>query len=97
MLGLALHMTKAFDDSGNLRPAIPNTGALQLLWLGHHSSPVHEVLDDVKYPTDANLRRAGMIDVCFAKTVSHKEGRLRGSTDSLSTDTLSSQVDDDGT
>ena len=100
MLGLALHMTKAFDDSRNFQPAIPNTGALQLLWLGHHSAPVHEALDDVKYPTDANLRRAGMIDVCFAKTVSDEEGRLKGSTDSLSrnsTDTLSSQVDDDET
>ena len=78
-------MTRAFNASDGTQAAIPNTGTLQLLWLGHHSAPVFEVLQDVEHPTDANLRRAGMIDVCFAKT-SDEEDRLstRCSTDSLS-------------
>jgi len=86
MLGLALHMTRAFDTSHRTQAVIPNTGTLQLLWLGHHSAPVFEVLQDVEYPTDANLRRAGMIDVCFAKTTADEEDRLstRCSTNSLS-------------
>ncbi|KAJ8580341.1 hypothetical protein M405DRAFT_61577 [Rhizopogon salebrosus TDB-379] len=85
LLGLALHTTRAFDPSHDSQPAIPNTGVLQLLWLGHHSSPVHEVLEDVTHPMDANLRRAGMIDVCFAKKISDEEDQLsvRSSTGSL--------------
>jgi len=45
------------------------TGALQLLWLGHHSA-----------------RRAAMIDVCFAKTITNEEDQLsmRRSIDRLS-------------
>jgi hypothetical protein len=85
MLGLALHTTRAFDPSHGSQAAIPNTGVLQLLWLGHHSAPVHEILEDVTHPTDANLRRAGVIDVCFAKTISDEEHQLsvRSSTGGL--------------
>ncbi|OJA14380.1 hypothetical protein AZE42_07746 [Rhizopogon vesiculosus] len=75
MLGLALYMTRTSDASHHTQATIPNTGALQLMWLGHHSSPVHEVLEDVKCPTDANLRRAGMIEVCFANTISDEEDK----------------------
>ncbi|OAX34709.1 hypothetical protein K503DRAFT_803379 [Rhizopogon vinicolor AM-OR11-026] len=83
MLGLALYMTRTSDASHHTQATIPNTGALQLMWLGHHSSPVHEVLDDVNRPTETNLRRAGMIDVCFANAISDEEDRLsmRSSTD----------------
>ncbi|KAG2120226.1 hypothetical protein DEU56DRAFT_747020 [Suillus clintonianus] len=85
MLGLALHMTGAFDASHNSQAAIQNTGALQLLWLGHHSPSVHEALEDVEHPTEDNLRRAGMIDVCFARTTSDEEELpTRSSTDSPS-------------
>jgi hypothetical protein len=86
MLGLALHMTRASDGSHGSHAVIPNTGALQFLWLGYHSASVHEALKDVENPTNANLRRAGMIDVCFAKTISDEETWLstRNSTDSLS-------------
>jgi hypothetical protein len=86
MLGLALHMTRAFGASHGSHAVIPNTGALQLLWLGHHSASVHEALKDVENPTNTNLRRAGMIDVCFAKTISDEETWLstRNSTDGLS-------------
>jgi hypothetical protein len=86
MTTLALCMTRAFDASSNIQAIIPNTGALQLLWMGHHSATVNEVLDDVKHPTEDNLRRAGMIDVCFAKTSSDETETevFRCSTDSLS-------------
>jgi len=86
MLGLALNLTRAFGSPYGARAVIPNTGTLQLLWLGCHSSHIHGVLDDVEHPTDANLRRAGMIDVCFMKDVSDEESQLsaRNSTDSLS-------------
>jgi hypothetical protein len=86
MTTLALCMTRAFDASSNIQAIIPNTGALQLLWMGHHSATVNEVLDDVKHPTEDNLRRAGMIDVCFAKTSSDETEteEFRCSTDSLS-------------
>lgn len=85
MTTLALYMTRAFDTSSDIQAIIPNTGALQLLWMGHHSAPVNDVLDDVEHPTEDNLRRAGMIDVCFAKTTSDgtETEELRGSTDSL--------------
>jgi hypothetical protein len=73
MLGLALHMTRAFDASHDSHAVIPSADALQLLWLGHHSAPAREVLEEVEYPTDADLRRAGMRDVCFAKKIC-KEG-----------------------
>ncbi|KAG2121113.1 hypothetical protein DEU56DRAFT_835171 [Suillus clintonianus] len=76
MLGLALHTTRAFDAS--------HDSALQLLWLGHHSPSVHEALEDVEHPTEDNLRRAGMIDVCFARTTSDEEELSISSTDSLS-------------
>ena len=92
MLGLALHMTRAFGASHRSQAAIPNNGALQLMWLGHHSASVHSALEDVKHPTDANLRRAGMIDVCFARTVSDEEDQL---STRHSTDSLCSQVDCD--
>ncbi|KAG1744644.1 uncharacterized protein EDB91DRAFT_1246758 [Suillus paluster] len=86
MLGLALHTTRAFDTSHDNRAIIPDTGALQLLWLGYHSQTVYEALEDVEHPTEANLRRAGMIDVCFAKTTSDEEELLDmgSSTDSPS-------------
>ncbi|KAG2143695.1 hypothetical protein DEU56DRAFT_900243 [Suillus clintonianus] len=77
MMILALSMTRAFDASSDSQAAIPNTGVLQLLWLGRHSAPVNEAMDDVENPTEANLRRAGMIDVRFAKTISD-ESELGG-------------------
>ncbi|KAG1841604.1 hypothetical protein C8R48DRAFT_781315 [Suillus tomentosus] len=87
MLGLALHMIRAFDASHDrqARAAIPNIGVLQLLWLGHRSTSVNEVLEDVQHPTEANLRRAGMIDVCFSHVIPD-EGEVESSTaiDSLS-------------
>ncbi|KAG0699602.1 hypothetical protein DFH29DRAFT_833523, partial [Suillus ampliporus] len=83
MMALALCMTRAFHASNDSQAAISNTGALQLMWLGRHSASVNEVLEDVKHPTEANLRRAGMIDVCFAKTIAD-EDELGGSSDSLS-------------
>ncbi|KAG1809168.1 uncharacterized protein BJ212DRAFT_1380771 [Suillus subaureus] len=73
MLGLALHTTRAFHASRNSQAPIPNAGALQLLWLSYHSAPVHEALQSVEHPTEANLHRAGMIDVCFASTTSDEE------------------------
>lgn len=84
MITSALCMTRAFDVSSDNQVVIPSTGALQLLWLGCHSAPVSEVLDDVVHPTEDNLRRAGMIDVSFAKTISDEMEELRGSTDSPS-------------
>ncbi|KAG1898895.1 uncharacterized protein F5891DRAFT_1236073 [Suillus fuscotomentosus] len=83
MLGLALHMTRAFDPSHDSQAAIPNIGVLQLLWLGHRSTSINEVLEDVQHPTEVNLRRAGMIDVCLTKTILDKE-EFGSSTDSLS-------------
>ncbi|KAG1733541.1 hypothetical protein EDB19DRAFT_2041213 [Suillus lakei] len=85
MLGLALHMTRAFDASQDSQTVILNTGVLQLLWLGHHSASINEVLEDVKHPTEDNLRRAGMIDICLTKTISDEE-ELGSSTHSLSDD-----------
>ncbi|KAG2137893.1 uncharacterized protein EDB93DRAFT_1253547 [Suillus bovinus] len=83
MLGLALHMTRAFDACHDSEAAIPDTGVLQLLWLGHRSASISEVLEDVQHPTEANLRRAGMIDVCLAKTSFEKE-EYGSSSDGLS-------------
>lgn len=83
MLGLALHMTRAFDASHDIQAAIPNIGVLQLLWLGHRSASINQVLEDVQHPTEANLRRAGMIDVCLTKTMSDEE-KLGSPIDSLS-------------
>lgn len=74
MFGLALHMTRSFDASHDSQAAIPNIGVLQLLWLGHRSDSINEALEDVEHPTEANLRRAGMIDVCLTKAMSDKEG-----------------------
>ncbi|KAG2119334.1 hypothetical protein DEU56DRAFT_836709 [Suillus clintonianus] len=75
MLGLALHTTRAFDASHDIEASIQNTGALQLLWLA---------LEDVEHPTEDNLRRAGMIDVCFARTISDEEELpMRSSIDSV--------------
>ncbi|KAG2051123.1 hypothetical protein BDR06DRAFT_959317 [Suillus hirtellus] len=84
MTTLALCMTRAFDASSDNQVVIPSIGALQLLWLGCHSARVNEVLNDVEYPMEDNLRRAGIIDVSFAKTISDEMEELRGSTDSLS-------------
>ncbi|KAG2344926.1 hypothetical protein BDR05DRAFT_989091 [Suillus weaverae] len=56
---------------------ISNAGALQLLWLGRHSASVHEALQDVVDPTEDNLRRAGMVDVCFASTTSDEDLPMR--------------------
>jgi hypothetical protein len=72
MLGLALYTTRAFHASRNNQALVSNIGALQLLWLGSYSASVREALQDVENPTEANLRRAGMIDVCFA-TISDEE------------------------
>ncbi|KAG1853197.1 hypothetical protein DFJ58DRAFT_745974 [Suillus subalutaceus] len=84
MITLALHMTRAFDAPSDSQVVIANTGALQLLWLGCHSAPVNEVLDDVEHPMEDDLRRVGMIDICFAKSISDETEELRGPTDSLS-------------
>ncbi|KAG2110035.1 hypothetical protein BD769DRAFT_1365273 [Suillus cothurnatus] len=73
MLGLALHTTGAFHASRNSQAPISNIGALELLWLGYHSAPVYEALQNVERPTEASLRRAGMIDVCFASITSGEE------------------------
>ncbi|KAG2137886.1 uncharacterized protein EDB93DRAFT_1106508 [Suillus bovinus] len=73
MLGLALHITRAFDGSHDTQAAIPDIGVLQLLWLGHRSASINEALEDVRHPTEANLRRAGMIDVRLTKTISDEE------------------------
>ncbi|KAG2125724.1 hypothetical protein DEU56DRAFT_961190 [Suillus clintonianus] len=83
MMALAIFMTRALNASSNSQAVIPNTGVLQLLWLGQHSASVNEVLEDVEHPTEASLRRAGMINVCFAKTISAEE-KLESSFDSLS-------------
>ncbi|KAG2105487.1 uncharacterized protein F5147DRAFT_241761 [Suillus discolor] len=87
MLGLALRMTRAFKTSHDSQAVIPNIGVLQLLWLGHRSASINEVLEDVQHPTEANLRRAGMIDVCFSNTMPD-EGEFGSSTasDSLYVD-----------
>ncbi|KAG1808620.1 uncharacterized protein BJ212DRAFT_1484881 [Suillus subaureus] len=79
MLGLALHMTRAFDASHDSQAAIQNIGVLQLLWLGHRSASINEVMEDVQHPTEANLQRAGMVDVCLSKIISD-EGELESST-----------------
>jgi hypothetical protein len=67
MLGLALHMTGAFDRSRGSRAAVPKAGTLQLLWLGHHSARVHAAMGGVTHPTDANLRYAGLTEVCLRR------------------------------
>ncbi|KAG2344907.1 hypothetical protein BDR05DRAFT_961313 [Suillus weaverae] len=84
MVILSLCMTRGFDASSDNQAAIHDTGALQLMWLGRRSAPISEVLDDVEHPTEANLRRAGMIDVCFANKISDETEELGGSTDSVS-------------
>ncbi|KAG1831158.1 hypothetical protein DFJ58DRAFT_848311 [Suillus subalutaceus] len=87
MLGLALHTTRAFHASRDSQAPISNAGALQLLWLGYHSPSVQEALQNVEHPTEANLRRAGMIDVCFASTTSGEaELSMRSLIDSQAVD-----------
>ncbi|KAG1840616.1 hypothetical protein F4604DRAFT_1831994 [Suillus subluteus] len=87
MLGLALYTTRAFHASRNTQAPISNAGALQLLWLGYHSASVQEALQNVEHPTEANLRRAGMIDVCFASTTSGEaELSMRSLIDSQAVD-----------
>jgi hypothetical protein len=73
MLGLALHTTRAFHTSHNSQASISDIGVLQILWLGYHSASIHDALQTVEHPTEASLRRAGMIDVCFASTTSREE------------------------
>ncbi|KAG2359326.1 hypothetical protein BDR07DRAFT_1378752 [Suillus spraguei] len=90
MMALALSMTRAGNISSNSQVAIKSTGALQLLWLGHHSASVNEVLEDVEHPTEANLRRAGMINIRFAKTKISDQEELESFTDRPP---LSDQVD----
>ncbi|KAG2127695.1 hypothetical protein DEU56DRAFT_958507 [Suillus clintonianus] len=85
MLGLALRMTRAFDASHSSQAAIPNIGILQLLWLGHRSASINEVLEDVEHPTEANLRRAGMVDVCFSNTIPGEQ-EFGSSIDSLTSE-----------
>jgi hypothetical protein len=88
MLGLALYSTRAFHASCNNQALVPNIGALQLLWLGSYSTSVREALQDVGNPTETNLRRAGMIDVCFA-TISDEEELPMGTlVDGLSVQTV---------
>ncbi|KAG1810401.1 uncharacterized protein HD556DRAFT_1522696 [Suillus plorans] len=86
MLGLVLHMTRAFHASHDSQAVIPNIGVLQLLWLGHRSASINEVLEDVQHPTEANLRRAGMIDVCFSNIMPNGEFGSSTASDSLSCD-----------
>ncbi|KAG2078569.1 hypothetical protein BDR04DRAFT_1226524 [Suillus decipiens] len=90
MMVLALSMTRAGNISSNGQVAVESTGALQLLWLGHYSASVNEVLEDVEHPTEANLRRAGMIDICFVKTKTSDQEELESFTDGPP---LSGQVD----
>ncbi|KAG2127697.1 hypothetical protein DEU56DRAFT_982687 [Suillus clintonianus] len=85
MLGLALYTTRAFDASHDRQAVIPDIGPLQLMWLGHRSASINEALEDVEHPTEANLRRAGMVDVCFAKTISGEQ-EFGSSTDSLTSE-----------
>ncbi|KAG1898901.1 uncharacterized protein F5891DRAFT_1279268 [Suillus fuscotomentosus] len=91
MLGLALHMTRAFDASHDrqVRAAITNIGVLQLLWLSRRSTSINEVLEEVQHPTEANLRRAGMIDVCFSHIIPDK-GEVESS---IVTESLTRDVD----
>ncbi|KAG2145422.1 uncharacterized protein EDB93DRAFT_1104674 [Suillus bovinus] len=89
MLGLALHMTRAFDASHDSQAAIPDIGVLQLLWLGHRSVSINQALQYVQHPTEAILRRAGMTDICLAKKLSNEEEF--GS--SIASDSLSCGVD----
>ncbi|KAG1809140.1 uncharacterized protein BJ212DRAFT_1484643 [Suillus subaureus] len=86
MLGLALHTTREFHPSRNSHAPISNIGALQLLWLGYHSPSVHEALQNVEHPTEANLRRAGMIKICFASTTSDEELSMRSLIDGQAVD-----------
>jgi len=84
MLGLALHTTRAFHSaSPNNQAPVSNTGALQLLWLGYNSTSVHKALQDVEDPTEANLRRAGMMDICFASMIDDEELPMRSLIDGL--------------
>jgi hypothetical protein len=62
-------MTRAFEASHDSQAVVPSADVLQLMWLGHHSAPVREVLAEVEYPTDADLRRAGTRELCFAKKI----------------------------
>jgi hypothetical protein len=84
MLGLALHTTRAFHASCNNQALVSDIGALQLLWLGSYSESVREALQDVGHPTETNLRRAGMVDVCFATTSDEEELTMRTLIDGLS-------------
>ncbi|KAG0694158.1 hypothetical protein DFH29DRAFT_1083930 [Suillus ampliporus] len=93
MLGLTLYMTRA-SDALHDRAAIPGIGALQLLWLGHHSASISEVMEAVKEPTEVSLREAGTIDICFAKMISDEEGRLAGEVDHGRDDELGVGVGD---
>jgi hypothetical protein len=86
MLGLALHTSRESHASRNSQAPISNIGALQLLWLGYHSASIHEALRNVGHPTEANLRRAGMIDVCFASTTPDEELSMRSLMDSQAVD-----------
>jgi hypothetical protein len=70
-------MTRAFHASHDIQASVSNTGVLQLLWLGCYSPSVREALQDVEHPTEDNLRRAGMMDVCFASTTSDEELPMR--------------------
>jgi hypothetical protein len=79
-------------DLAVVRAAVPKAGALQLLWLGHHSARVHAAMGGVRHPTDANLRYAGLTEVCFAKTISDQEHQLLVQS---SIDSLFGQIDSD--
>ncbi|KAG1840624.1 hypothetical protein F4604DRAFT_1832186 [Suillus subluteus] len=96
MLGLTLHTTGAIRASRNNQAPVTNIGALQLLWLGHHSASVHKALQDVEHPTEANLRRAGMLDVCFASMTSDEELPMTSLIDSLPVQAVDRDESDDG-
>ncbi|KAG1836969.1 hypothetical protein DFJ58DRAFT_864015, partial [Suillus subalutaceus] len=96
MLGLALYTTRAFHASRNTQAPISNAGALQLLWLGYHSASVHKALQDVEHPTEDNLRRAGMLDVCFASMTSDEELPMTSLIDSLPVQAVDRDESDDG-
>jgi hypothetical protein len=84
MLGLSLHTTRAFHSaSPDNQAPISNIGALQLLWLGYNSASVHKALQDVEDPTEANLRRAGMMDICFSSMTADEELPMRSLIDGL--------------
>jgi hypothetical protein len=51
------------EDRSN--PSITSMGFLQIIWVFEHHPELSNVLEQVKDPTDHNLRAAGMVKVCL--------------------------------